>query len=338
MFTRNESTWKNLLKTNNIDLTHLSKDQKNILIQWCREHVKSNVQENISHQDLKILMDVYDKLVTKDVTEIVDKKLQYTTLHLAARHGCDHLVRRFHDDTPHLVSNLLVNNTAVNLQTPLHLSIVGGNIELVKLLLEIGAPTSTQNKLGLIPLQFAELCLDNNTKSQYLEIVKLLTLYTSSEDIQSSINTNTGENILMSLLTFNDFDIVRELMEKAPNLINGRDNRFHNVLHYAIVNNCTSDILYYLLSNDSQLSQDILGNGDTILIYACRHSSKQTIKNIISVANLIEKNINNVNEHDYTALDYLIERFPNSELIGKLEILGATCNNYRDNHSIFGRK
>lgn len=319
---KKESTWQMHLRTIRSSASTLNQQQKNNLIEWCRKNVNSRVSDNASTTDIKKLMDLYDRVRANKMTTVLDETSSFTAFHQALRHGCDHLVIPFLQNQQALfIENI---TQAVNTLSPLHLSIIGGNEALVKLLLDFGAASSAlhKNGQGLIPLHFTALCSTPNNRNEYESIAKLLLPYASPEDLLASIDKDTRETVLMSFMAYNNLDIITSIVEKGSTLLRKKDHRDYNCLHYAIEYHCSNDILDLLLTKEPSLKEGQLRSGDTIFLFACRHGTEANIEKIFSDTP-VNENLNIVNTEHHTALDYVRERFPQSELINRLENLGA---------------
>lgn len=129
-------------------------------------HARVDVFDNESRSALHLaaergFLQVCDALLTNKAFINSKSRVGRTALHLAAMNGFTHLVKfliRNH--------NAVIDILTLRKQTPLHLAAANGQIEVCKLLLELGASYDATDDLGQKPIHVA-------AQNNFSEVVKL---------------------------------------------------------------------------------------------------------------------------------------------------------------------
>ena len=184
---------------------------------------------------------LFEAIDAKDLNEVLkqiskgadvnarEDYLWFTPLHTASKMGAVEIVKVL------LALGANINNQKHDLYTPLHSAVCCKRVEIVKILLEKGAITNLKDHYGLTPLRLAK-------NKGYDYIIDILMKYENSAPIPKSDDTsikNASTNLMVS-----------DRLEDIDGLIRAMDEKLNELL-YKI-----NGIYYYPLGNGKEVGRD----------------------------------------------------------------------------------
>lgn len=297
-------SWVDLLEKLKVDFESKNPDDLMPLVDWLKKNIKSTLSLN-EKDEFKNIFNAYLSLQARDIDTIVDEYLGYTTLHKAAKLGFDSFISKLIAQSGDKSINNAVNFPSRNGNTPLHIAALFGHYEALVTLYNFGGDLSITNKDNKLPITLSCSLLNGNLKENKTQLFKFLLENTNEEDLKG-VDNELGYNLLMTLIPYDNTELITEVLKKCPVLLSMKDHRGQNVLHHAIIQKST--LLVDEFSNHQKLLLDKTQNGSTTWHLACRYGDEISIDKMRILFQQNEDVFYSTDEHGKRGEDYLIAR------------------------------
>ncbi|MFT4058250.1 MAG: ankyrin repeat domain-containing protein [Legionella sp.] len=269
------------------------------LKEWCKENIQSNFSEN-SLKDIENLFNAYERLNSEtSLSTIFDTDLDYNVLHQASKLGFDCFIANSLVTYNGDVSQLLMSKSKSG-NTPLHVAALFGNLPALEILLDRCPNAANEfNQAGKLPIHLAAV---KNKMDEKLNCVKKLLPKTNKKALTHE--DNAGMSLLLSLVAFDNIQIMEDILKEDPKLISLSDMKGQNILHLAIIQQCPK-LLDHFLSN-KQLMMQTTSNNSTTLHLACRYGEENVIRKVLKETPENSRTIKD--EHSKQPSDYIAQR------------------------------
>ncbi len=191
--------------------------------------------------------------------------------------------------------------------TALHLAGLHGDIDTVEALSEIHPENvNIFNDSKKLPIYLAASMRSGVSDSEKLKCIRELLSKTDQEKLLTP--TIEGEYLILSLVRFNNIEIISEVLNKNQKQLFLEDRRGQNLLHLSIIQGSPRLVDYF--SDIEKLLQQKTQNGSTALHLACRYGDENIIRTIYNKILTLNLNqlINSKDQHGKTPRDYAKER------------------------------
>lgn len=205
---------------------------------------------------------IFDRVINLDVENLLlsYNPLGYKPIHYAAYNGLYKMVELF------LLKGEDVNVLTRRKQTPLHLAVIGGHFEVVKVLLEFKASTELRDDVFIAnqrftPLLYAMGCSDTRIATLLLDSGADPHVVTRNEYLNVPIQISRkapSDKVAIKLF---------QIIKPYDVYLNGPDRDGRNSLHWAIAMDRPT-LVHYLLKNGVNKNSVTVG-GFTPLMMAC---------------------------------------------------------------------
>ena len=243
-------------------------------------------------------------------------KREITPLHRACRNGHLRKVKGL------VRAGAEVNNAGHVLKTPLHCACDGGHLDIVRFLVkEAHADVNARDRNGKLPIHQACKMKQTHVAEFFIDECGFCP---SVQDTQGNTclhwacrkvpDHRRAEAVL---------EIVEELLERVPSLLNVRNDEQQSVLHIAATWNV--DLCRLLIHNyGANVTKKDL-HGQTPLVFASRQGSTETVSYLADIATKHNFSLDSGDHHGWTPLHWACFRY-NERMVRSLVDCGANPN------------